>query len=199
MQAGNVFPVTNGKGTLAKARILKTGETCTCEIIESKNIEKPTSVHLAIAPTKNIDRMEWMVEKCVEIGVEKISFFFSQHSERKKLNLERLEKMAVAAMKQSYQGWLPVLSISTFEEILQAPADEKFIGHLCNEAKPLITVATAKKSHLILIGPEGDFSSLEIQQAIGHGFLPVSLSQNRLRTETAGFVGCCVLSLVNKS
>lgn len=196
LQAGHVFWVTDGKGVLAKAKILNVGETCLCEITESKIAAKPNPVHIAAAPVKNMERMEWMTEKCTEMGAEKISFFFSRHSERRKLNMERLEKIAVSAMKQSHQCWLPVLRLVSFDEILQSPADEKFIAHLCGEAKPLITAAAAHKSHLVLIGPEGDFSPSEVQQAKEHGFVPVSLSQNRLRTETAGVVACCTLQLI---
>lgn len=196
LQEGDIFSVTDGRGLLAKARILKINREITCEITDSQTVKKPKPIHLAAAPVKSSDRMEWMVEKCVETGLEKISFFFSQHSERRKINRERLEKIAISAMKQSHQCRLPVLSLTTFPDILKSPADQKFIGCLCEEAKPLLTVAAPDKTSLLLIGPEGDFSPQEIQQAKEAGFTPVTLSENRLRTETAGLVGCCVLNLI---
>ncbi len=200
---GDIIEIIDGKGNWYEAKISKAHEKrCEVKITNAKQVvERPNySIHLAIAPTKNADRMEWMIEKCTEIGVDEISFLETRYSERKVQKLERLEKIAISAMKQSGQAFLPKLNemqkISTF---LQQPfADQKYIAHLEEgERKLLSKIAIPSSKYVILIGPEGDFSEDEIKLANKNGFLSVSLGSTRLRTETAGLVSCMTLNLIN--
>jgi 16S rRNA (uracil1498-N3)-methyltransferase len=144
--------------------------------------------HIAVAPTKNLDRMEWLVEKAVEIGVERITFLRCARSERRELKLERLEKIAVSALKQSGQTWLPQLDeLTDFTAFMKevAPATT-FIAHLEDgERTALAQVAAAGPGCCVLIGPEGDFTPAEIELALSRGIKPVTLGASRLRTETA--------------
>jgi 16S rRNA (uracil1498-N3)-methyltransferase len=144
--------------------------------------------HVAVAPTKNLDRMEWFVEKAVEVGVERLTFLRCARSERRELKLDRLEKIAISALKQSGQAWLPQLDEMTdFTAFVAelAPATT-FIAHLeAGERTALAQVAGAGPGCCVLIGPEGDFTPEEIKLALGRGIRPVTLGASRLRTETA--------------
>lgn len=200
-QVGDLIRLTDGKGSFAKARIEQlTKSECHCQLLEKVVVpQRPYSIHLAIAPTKSSDRMEWMVEKCVEIGVDQISFITCRHSERKKTNFDRIQKIIVSAMKQSQQAWLPVLRVDVpFSSIVNEQGVEKFIAHV-DERNPnhLLKSAQPRSAYLVLIGPEGDFSNDELVSARDHGFAKVSLGQNRLRTETAGLVAVQTLHLLN--
>ncbi|MGL4597473.1 MAG: RsmE family RNA methyltransferase, partial [Bacteroidia bacterium] len=146
--------------------------------------------HLGIAPTKNADRMEWLVEKATEIGIERIVLLDCEHSERSQLKTERLEKIAISAMKQSQQAFLPTIDVMQAFETVVAEKFEglKYIAHCHSiEKKHLHNVCEQSTPTFVLIGPEGDFSKAEIDLAIQHGFVPVSLGETRLRTETAAF------------
>ncbi|GAB3309257.1 16S rRNA (uracil(1498)-N(3))-methyltransferase [Hymenobacter humi] len=154
--------------------------------------------HVAVAPTKNLDRMEWFVEKAVEIGVERITFLRCARSERRELKLERLEKIAISALKQSGQAWLPQLDEMTdFTTFIQevAPATT-FIAHLEEgERTALRQVAAAGAGCCVLIGPEGDFTPAEISAALSRGVRPVTLGASRLRTETAALAAVFTVHL----
>jgi 16S rRNA (uracil1498-N3)-methyltransferase len=144
--------------------------------------------HVAVAPTKNLDRMEWFVEKAVEVGVERITFLRTARSERRELKLERLEKIAISAMKQSGQAWLPQLDEMTDYAafVAEAAPETTFIAHLEEgERTALKQVAANGDGCSILIGPEGDFTPAEIELALNRGIRPVTLGPSRLRTETA--------------
>jgi 16S rRNA (uracil1498-N3)-methyltransferase len=158
-------------------------------------------LHIAIAPTKNIDRFEWFLEKATEIGIDEITPLLTSHSERKTINAERLEKILVSAMKQSLKAYLPQLhELTTFKElIINNKTENKFIAY-CDEIQKihLKDLATKGNNTLILIGPEGDFSPEEIKLAIENGFKVVSLGESRLRTETAGIVACHIVNLANE-
>jgi len=201
MNEGQELNLTDGLGSFYLAKITKPDpKKCEFEIIGNKSVEpKPFHIHIAIAPTKNADRMEWFVEKAVEIGVDRISFMFCKNSERKVINHERIEKVAVSAMKQSQQAWLPKISeMIPFKEILKILADQKMIAYVdSSNPKHLQSVAKPEKRYLVLIGPEGDFSKEELELALQSGFEKVSLGQTRLRTETAGLVACHTLNLIN--
>jgi 16S rRNA (uracil1498-N3)-methyltransferase len=165
---------------------------CTLAIRSRKQEERPYThrFHLGIAPTKHTDRMEWLVEKATEVGIERIVLLDCAHSERTQLKTERLEKIAISAMKQSQQARLPLIeSIQAFEAVVAQKFDgQKFIAHCYSTAKQhLHTVCQNGQDALVLIGPEGDFSEAEVDLAIQHGFIPVSLGETRLRTETAAF------------
>jgi 16S rRNA (uracil1498-N3)-methyltransferase len=198
---GDVLELTNGRGSFFNVRLTKADpRKCLFEIIERHDTKKRNfSIHVAIAPTKNADRIEWFVEKSVEIGIDKISFMLCQTSERKSINLERIEKIAISAMKQSGQCWLPELSaIKPLKEILLSKASQRFMAYV-DPSNPihLKSLVEVNQDYLVLIGPEGDFSKEELQAAQQAGFLKVSLGSNRLRTETAGVAACHILNLVN--
>jgi 16S rRNA (uracil1498-N3)-methyltransferase len=155
---------------------------------------------LAIAPTKNTDRIEWLVEKAVEIGIDEFTPIICEHSERKNFNTERIERIAIAAMKQSVKAYKPKINQCVlFKNFIKSANQQvKIIAHCSNgNRKKIKDVCEAGQSVVCLIGPEGDFSENEIQSALKLGFVGVSLGQSRLRTETAGLVACHTISLLN--
>lgn len=201
LHAGDQIEITDGSGTWVLAQLNAVTKTsCSFEILEKKYTPpRSFSIHLAIAPTKNNDRTEWLIEKCVELGIEKITLLATKHSERKHVNLERFQKIAVAALKQSQHVWLPQLDEFTFTQIINTHSDQKFIAHVDSANTQLLQkVATPAGHYLILIGPEGDFSLEEVEQAKEKGFVKVSLGPTRLRTETAGLAACHILNLINQ-
>lgn len=201
MRSGDTIELTDGYGFIYHAFITEADpKKCTFTITEKKEIpNQDFNIAIAIAPTKNIDRTEWFIEKAVEIGIDKIYLLICKNSERKAINQERLMKITISAMKQSGQARLPYVSgLTPFQEIIEQEAEEKFICHV-DAANPdqLKYMAHPKKNYLVLIGPEGDFSKEEIQLAIEHGFKKVSLGPNRLRTETAALTACQLLNFIN--
>lgn len=194
--------VVDGLGGLFECEITKAHEKkCEVRILSTKReFEKRTHyLHIAIAPTKNADRIEYFVEKCVEIGVDEITLIQTKHSERKNQKTERLEKIAISAMKQSLKAYLPkVNELMDFDKFIEnANFEGKFIAHLTDDAKPLKDVAANSNEVLILIGPEGDFAQDEILLAQKFGFQLVTLGNSRLRTETAGVVACAIVNAFN--
>lgn len=202
-EKGDIINVTDGQGTLFEVRILEPNpKKCTFELVKhSRKPEKKFTITIAIAPTKSIDRIAWFVEKAVELGVTEIKFYFGRHSERKKLNMERMQKKAIVAMKQSEQFLLPSISLyDSFKHCLDdTTTDERYIAHV-DSANPyhLMDVAEESGFYTVFIGPEGDFSEEEILYAFAAGFTKVSLGANRLRTETAGIAACHILNLINR-
>lgn len=201
--AGDTIAVTDGHGNRHTAVITQAdARRCAFRITDTQTTSpRPFSVRICVAPTKNNDRIEWFVEKAVEVGIERISFFIGHHSERRVLKLERLEKIAVAAMKQSLQSYLPQLDeVVPFGELLKTVGENKrFIAHLPDGEMPinLAKVVAPGGQYTVLIGPEGDFSGTEIDQAIAAGFQMVTLGPNRLRTETAALTACQILNFIN--
>jgi len=157
-------------------------------------------IHIAVAPTKNIARFEWFIEKAVEIGIGEITPMLCDHSERNKLNAERLEKIAISAMKQSSRKWLPKINeVISFDDFLSHnhPA-KKAVAYVSEHHTQLLQNHYQKgEDALILIGPEGDFSNSEIEKALKKDFFPVSLGESRLRTETAALVACQTIVFIN--
>lgn len=203
LQVGEIIFLTNGTGDLWEAKITKIHQKKTEVTIlnNQKDYQKRNHyTHLAIAPTKNIDRMEWLVEKLVEIGVDEISFLLCDHSERKQINLERIQKIAVSAMKQSLKAYLPQINpLLSFEKFMQKDFanQQLFMAHLDKEnPQHLQQQIQINHSYCILIGAEGDFSDKEIQVARSKGFQVVSLGNSRLRTETAGLVACVMVEML---
>lgn len=199
---GDELFITNGDGDLFTARILVADiKKCKAEIISTeKKHEKMYSLHMAVAPTKSADRFEWFLEKATEIGVHEITPLICEHSERKTIKKERLERVIQSAMKQSLRTFLPKLNDAvTFSEFVSKERNGLlFIAHCAEEEKlELKRRAAADKDITILIGPEGDFSATEIDKAYERGFLPVSLGEARLRTETAALVACSTVSFIN--
>ena len=198
---GDEITIFDGIGGIHKGQLtLVSKKECEFEIIDSKSVERKSfGIHLAIAPTKNSDRMEWMVEKLCEIGVDQITFIETENSERKKLRLDRLEKKAISAMKQSRNPWLLQINpIAKIEEFLNKDSSaQKFIAHVDPNHSYLTTKATPDSTTSILIGPEGDFSLKEVEDAITKNYQPISIGKNTLRTETAGLVACCMINMIN--
>jgi 16S rRNA (uracil1498-N3)-methyltransferase len=196
---GDRFFVTNGKGSLFEVEIAEAHpKNCVLKILQEK-IEygkRASSLHIAIAPTKNINRYEWFLEKATEIGIDKISPLICTHSERKVIKPERLEKVIIAAAKQSVKAYFPtLLHISKFELFLQNNHPGNKLIAVCS-GKDIIPIqkALTKGDTIILIGPEGGFSPEEIVMAKEYGFKTVSLGDSRLRTETAGLVACVLFN-----
>ncbi|MCE7992443.1 MAG: 16S rRNA (uracil(1498)-N(3))-methyltransferase [Roseivirga sp.] len=197
---GQEIDLTNGQGQFYKARITEAHQKrCGFDISETKTVAPfPVHRHLAIAPTKNIDRLEWFVEKAVEFGVDRITPIICDHSERRIVKRERLHKKAVSAMKQSLKAWFPQIDEAMpYKSFLnQAEADQKFIAYVDNDNTDYLSkLKKASGSHLVLIGPEGDFSENEVRLAIESGFTTVSLGPSRLRTETAAIAAVHLLNL----
>ncbi|MCS6824733.1 MAG: 16S rRNA (uracil(1498)-N(3))-methyltransferase [Cytophagaceae bacterium] len=201
MKAGDVAHLADGRGSLYEILIKSPdARSCGYEIRNKIKSEPENSCKLsvAIALTKQAERMEWFVEKAVEIGVSAIHFIVSVRTERSKINLARIHKIAVSAMKQSTNLWLPVFSGPiTFAEFIAKDANEqKYIAHLEDENRKLFSSALIpNKTATILIGPEGDFSAEEISKAKNKEYVPVSLGNNRLRTETAGIMACAIAAM----
>jgi len=158
-------------------------------------------LHIAVAPTKNIDRFEWFLEKATEIGIDEITPIICDRSERKEVKTDRANKIITTAIKQSLKAYHPILNEqSTFKNfILSAKADLKYIAH-CEENSKIAIKDSFKKEirYLVLIGPEGDFSSAEIELALQNGFVPITLGESRLRTETAALQACFEINYLNR-
>ena len=205
MHAGDEIEVVDGCGHLLRCRILDAHPKRTAvEVIDTTDLPKvwPASITLAIAPTKHNDRMEWLVEKLVEIGIDRIVPLRCRYSERKDINVDRLQKIAVSAMKQSLKAVLPAIEpITPFAQFMQrCTAPQRFIAY-CDPSIPRRLLATEYRPAIdtaILIGPEGDFSPEEITAAIAAGWAPISLGDNRLRTETAALVAVDTCHILNQ-
>jgi len=201
---GDLLNITNGNGLLFKAIIsVASDKKCLVQITDVIEKEKPWNYHLhiAIAPTKLNDRMEWFLEKATEIGIDEITPIICHHSERKVVKMERFEKIILAAMKQSLKFHLPKINEPiTFKQFLkQEQNGGKFIAHCEEQDKKSFKKEIKPNTDLtILIGPEGDFSPVEITTAIQQNFIPVTLGESRLRTETAALVACHSVAFVNE-
>lgn len=203
-QKGDLIQLMDGKGKMAIARIEEDHPKKTQLLlveIQQKERSRNYRFELAIAPTKNMDRIEWMLEKCCEIGLDAIHFVHCENSERSKINQERLEKICISAIKQSKQFYLPEIHTLTDFNLFvtdKIPADfNKYIAWCESEQTQFLfddLVKHQAKKILILIGPEGDFSKEEVHVAQANGFKDVSLGNNILRTETAGLFACSLVA-----
>lgn len=196
---GDLVTITNGSGLLAEG-ILKSNHPKHCEIEVAKIKVTETLknyLHIAIAPTKANDRFEWFLEKCTEIGIQEITPLLCDHSERKVIKPERYEKVLLSAMKQSLKSHLPKLNkLTPFSDFVNSELNStKLIAHCEDESKQELSKLVGD-NNTILIGPEGDFSRSEIDLALSKGYLATSLSDSRLRTETAGIVACHTVNLM---
>jgi len=202
-QVGDKLQITNGKGWLFNAEIsIPNIKKCIATIVsKQQQQQRLIKLHVAVAPTKMNDRYEWFLEKATEIGIETITPIICDHSERKIIKPERFEKILQSAMKQSLNCYLPKLNdpIPFKEFIKQDFSGQRFIAH-CEETKrkSFKSELTANHDVTILIGPEGDFSVKEIEIAIANKFIPVTLGETRLRTETAAIVVCHSVAFVNE-
>lgn len=195
---GDTINVTDGQGSLYEC-IITDAHQKKCSFSISKTTTQPLTcppLHLVVAPTKNIDRFEFFLEKATEIGVQKITPLLAAHSERKKIKQDRLDKIVISACKQSKNFHFPKLhELTAFKDILKTDASLKLIAHCEDQNKKELKEYSFNQETIILIGPEGDFSPSEIKQALDAGFKPVSLGKSRLRTETAGIVACTTVNL----
>ena len=204
MSVGDSLDITDGKGNLYKAVISSiAGKHCYVEAKEVLTMPKGWNgnIHIAVAPTKNMDRMEWLAEKATEIGLDALTFLNCRFSERKVVKPERVERIVVSAMKQSLKYNKPVVGdmVDFKKFVSQDRPGEKYIAHCHDDEKHLLKdVHVAGADATILIGPEGDFSPEEVKMAMELGYKPVSLGNSRLRTETAALVACHVLMLKNE-
>ncbi len=204
MKAGDSLQIVDGRGGYYEARISDPNhKRCGVEIVESfSEFEKrPYHLHIAIAPTKNIERLEWFVEKATEIGIDEITPIICEHSERKIVKKDRLDKIAVSAMKQSKKAYLPVVNepVSMFSFVSKCKETQKFIAHCMSDSERTDLSSSYKPGSdvVVLIGPEGDFSPAELKESLKYGFEPVLMGQSRLRTETAGVVAVHTVVLLN--
>ncbi len=202
-KGGDILHVTNGLGLLFKTEIVLGSDIkCNVKIVSFEKTERPKyHLHLAVAPTKINDRYEWFLEKATEMGISEITPIICDHSERKFVKNDRFDKILQSAMKQSLQYYLPKLNepIAFKEFISKEFTGQKLIAH-CEEVdkKTLKVVLKADENVTVLIGPEGDFSEKEIKIALEHQYIPVSLGNTRLRTETAAIVACHSVVFVNE-
>ena len=218
LKTGDLIHITDGKGNLWESVIEDDNPRgCTVRLIinqgpETRNQEqetrnqklqygfRPYRLHIAIAPTKNIDRFEWFLEKVTEIGIDEITPLICDHSERRRIRTDRLVKIITAAMKQSIKAWHPVLNEpETFDAFLKKDSGNrcKLMAYI-DDVSPMLSHAYEKsRDVIILIGPEGDFSEEEVRKAKEKGYQTVSLGYSRLRTETAGVTACTAIYLEN--
>lgn len=203
LREGQEIHLTDGKGLMVQARISHVDPKHTEATVVSRNLNPPLSphLHIAIAPTKMNDRYEWFLEKSTELGINRITPIICEHSERKVIKQERMQKILVSAMKQSLQAHLPRLDppIRFSDFLNELPeTEQKFVAHCHEGEKILVNNAFAsEQSALIMIGPEGDFSENEVLKCIELGFIPLSLGTQRLRTETAGIATTAAFRFVN--
>ena len=204
LQQGDELMLTDGKGYFYKAQIAGvSGKRCRVTVLERTEQEPLWSghLHLAMAPTKNMDRTEWFAEKATEIGFDELTFLNCRYSERRVVKTERVDKILISAMKQSLKARKPVLNEMTdFQKFIVQPfTGQKFIAHCHPGDKTLLRQALKPgEDALVLIGPEGDFSEEEVALALSKDFVPISLGRSRLRTETAALVACHLMNLCNQ-
>ncbi len=197
MQEGDSIGLLNGKGEYFETKILIANpKRCEVKVVNHQSFPQNEHLHLAIAPTKMNDRMEWLVEKAVEMGVKEITFLLCKNAERKTIKLERFEAIAISAMKQSKRYYLPKINdLVKFENFIKEHTNG-LIAHCYEDNKTSITHAFNASSGIILIGPEGDFSLQEVEIAKENQYKAISLSNFRLRTETAGLMAVMEVNLI---
>jgi 16S rRNA (uracil1498-N3)-methyltransferase len=199
-KAGDEIMLIDGKGNKAICKITDDNpKKCKLEVVEKVHFHaREIGLHIAIAPTKNFDRMDWMLEKCTEIGVSEFTFLETENSERNKINMERCEKILIQSIKQSKQYCLPKLNnIISFKQFIsnQNTTELNCLMAWCNENSLTINETTDLKKHtLLLIGPEGDFTEVEAKLAIDNNFKTISLGKNILRTETAAVYATAIIN-----
>jgi len=196
--------LTDGRGNLFQARIVEDDpHRCVVEVEQTwpEYGKRPFTLHVALAPTKNIKRFEWFLEKVTELGIDEITPLRCFHSERKQVNRERMNRILISAMKQSLKTYLPQLhEMRSFADFVRNTCqDNRYMGYSEEDTPHLKQRYRPGENALIVIGPEGDFSHEEVALARDHGFLTVSLGQSRLRTETAGVVAAHSIHLLNEA
>lgn len=203
LAVGTRVGLIDGAGTKAEGEIENaTKKACTVRILQRGLVpkERASKIHLAVAPTKQMDRYEWFVEKAVEIGVDRITPLITERTERSKLRIDRLQRVAISAMKQSQRAWLPVIDeLTTLNRLLATELPgQRFFGWCEGEHASLMTSYDQVADAVLLIGPEGDFTPQEATELRHHGFSAVGLGAARLRTETAALAACTWMSLAQQ-
>lgn len=203
LQKQDVIYLVDGKGGFFKTRIIdEHPKRCTVEVVESTREygKRDHYLHIAVAPTKNMERLEWFLEKATEIGIDEITPVICQRSERKEVKTERLNKIIESAMKQSIKAYHPQLNeaIPLKEFLKKEHSGDKYIAHCIEESMRTTLQASGSKQYLILIGPEGDFSPEEVELAMKSGYIPITLGESRLRTETAALQACFEVNYLNR-
>lgn len=205
LKDGDTMMLVDGEGTFYEAEVsMANNKHCFYNIVRAMPQERQWRgrVHLAIAPTKMMERIEWLAEKATEVGIDELSFIDCKFSERNTLKLPRIEKIVVSAVKQSRKAWMPqlndMMSFKTFIE--QHPTGRRYIAHCYEEIERVYLFDELRKCYenedaMVLIGPEGDFSIDEVRMAIDAGFVSVDLGKSRLRTETAGLAAVMMMQL----
>ncbi len=209
MKIGDEMVLMDGKGNYYRAEVtLAHTKHCLYEIKEQMPQQRQWQghIHLAIAPTKMMERIEWMTEKAVEVGLDELSFINCQFSERRLVKIPRLEKIMISAVKQSHKAWATQLNeIVPFDTFIRQPREgHKYIAH-CYEEVPRtylfdeLCQLSESEDATVLIGPEGDFSIDEVRQAVAAGYVSVHLGKSRLRTETAGLSAVMMMQLAKEN
>jgi 16S rRNA (uracil1498-N3)-methyltransferase len=205
LHEGGLLAITNGIGDIFTAKITFANQKkCEVKIVETEHFERNKfKIHIAVAPTKLNDRYEWMLEKMTEMGVDEITPIICQRSERKVLKLDRMERIIISAVKQSWKAYKPIINepIKYSDFIKSSNFDQLFIAHCnggCGSDVHLKTMASSNKSIGVLIGPEGDFTEMEVALATENNWVKTGLGSARLRTETAALVACFTLNLINE-
>lgn len=206
--AGDTIHIADGRGNMYEAVIANPHpKHCEAEVrtITPQVKHHRGTVHIAVAPTKNIERMEWLSEKCTEIGIDTLTPLLCHYSERKVIRTDRLQKIILSAAKQSLSAYLPALSelMPVRDCILSATEQRRYIAHSSpwtdkRDLRDELRKTDGNTSTIVLIGPEGGFSDDEVRLAMEHGFIPVSLGEARLRTETAAIVACTMINYVTE-
>lgn len=203
LQTNDLIFLIDGKGGFYKARIIHSNPKKTVLAIEEylKEYGKRNHfLHIAMAPTKNIERFEWFLEKATEIGIDEITPLICERSERREAKTARLNKIITSAVKQSIKAYHPVLNEPVkYKQFINKAEGQKFIAHCMEGEKFSLKQCLVPESrYTVLIGPEGDFTPGELQDALGSGFHPISLGNSRLRTETAGLEACFEVNFLNR-
>lgn len=208
LKEGDELMLMDGQGSFYRAEVtLVSNHHCMYRIVD-RQPQQPQwegRVHLAIAPTKMSDRIEWLAEKATEVGLDELSFLNCQFSERRNLKTERIKKIVVAAVKQSHKAWMPVVNeLEPFRQFISRQSSgHRYIAHCYNEV-PRVNLfdelcrLDASEDALVLVGPEGDFSIDEVRYAVSQGFVSVDLGKSRLRTETAGLSAVMMMQLAKQ-
>jgi len=202
-QEGDIIHIIDGNGFFYEAEInIASSKKVVFKILKSWEEKKRNySLHIAIAPTKNKDRMKWFVEKVTEVGVDEITPIICENSERRTLNIDRLEKAILSACKQSLKSKIPILNeavtFDAFISCLDFNESDVYIAHCFDDEKNLCSKISSKNS-IIIIGPEGDFSPSELDKSKSQGIAPISLGSSRLRTETAGIVAATTIAIAHE-
>lgn len=203
LEMDDIVHLIDGRGGFYKAKIKAAHPKRTVlEVIEEQQEygKRNHYLHIAVAPTKNIERIEWFLEKATEIGIDEITPVICDRSERKDVKFERLNKIITSAVKQSLKAYHPKLNSSIrFKDFINVPNGQKFIAHCIEDEKlPLKNKIVLGGNYTILIGPEGDFTSQEVEIAKNQGYIPISLGESRLRTETAALEACFEINFLHR-